>query len=182
MSIKNKPLSRKEDIVVQELEGEVLIYDLRVNKAFCLNETSALIWQACDGSKDVPQISEFVASHLNTKANEDLVWLALDQLKKEKLIDNAPESDGRFAGMSRRDVIKKVGLGTMMALPIIASLAAPAALNAQSGIACTCPNGQVGNAMSCTNSPQCMAPNGTCSGVSCNGGGNSCGTLNGTCI
>ena len=46
-----KPSTRKSDIVVQKTGEEVLIYDLKVDKAFCLNETSALIWQACDGKK-----------------------------------------------------------------------------------------------------------------------------------
>lgn len=32
------PLSRKNDLVVQELDGEVMIYDLNANKAFCLNK------------------------------------------------------------------------------------------------------------------------------------------------
>ena len=30
------PISRRENLVVQEMDGEVLIYDLRVNKAFVL--------------------------------------------------------------------------------------------------------------------------------------------------
>ncbi len=33
---------RNKDIVIQEIEGEVLVYDLMSNKAVCLNETSAL--------------------------------------------------------------------------------------------------------------------------------------------
>ncbi len=43
--------------------------------------------------------------------------------------------------MSRRDVIKKVGLSSMIALPIVASLAAPKAAHAQScivGSMCSC--------------------------------------------
>jgi hypothetical protein len=68
------------------------------------------------------------------------VWLALDQLKKEKLIANGAEVVSKFDGMSRREVIRKVGLGTMIALPVVASLVAPTAANAQSTCAgvCTC--------------------------------------------
>jgi hypothetical protein len=39
-----KPISRKSHIVVQYFGNEILIYDLTENKAFCLNETSALVW------------------------------------------------------------------------------------------------------------------------------------------
>ena len=182
MSSKNKPLSRKEDIVVQELDGEVLIYDLRANKAFCLNETSALIWQACDGDKDVPQLADFVANRLNLKANEDLVWLALDQLKKEKLIDNMPAADGRFAGMSRREVIKKVAVGSMIAIPIVSGLVAPPAYAAGSvcGNTCVCngaanyPPGHTCGALN--GGTHCLDPNNTClTCQSINGGPNSAG-------
>ncbi len=127
------PKARKENLVVQEFDGEVLIYDLTTNKAFSLNETSSLVWQLCDGNKSVGEISEGVAKTLNAPADEDLVWLALDQLKKEKLIANGAELESKFEGMSRRDIIKKVGMGTMIALPIVSSLIAPTIASAQSG-------------------------------------------------
>ena len=126
------PMGRKDNLVVQEIDGEVLIYDLTENKAFCLNETSALVWQACDGTKSAAEISQFISQKLNLPANEDLVWFALDQLKKEKLIENSEEIPNHFAGVSRREVIKKIGLGSMVALPIVASMIAPTAVHAQS--------------------------------------------------
>ena len=175
------PKSRNENLVIQELDGEVLIYDLKKDKAFCLNETSALVWKACDGNNTVAEISEAVGKKLNAPANEDLVWLALDKLSKENLVEKQTEINHKFDGMSRREVMKKVGLGTMVALPIISGLIAPTAVMAQSAVACTCPNGQAPNATSCINSPQCMTGQ-TCSGVACNSGGNNCGTLNGTCV
>jgi hypothetical protein len=122
-----KPLSRKDNIVVQELDGEVMIYDLAKDKAFCLNETSALVWQACDGSRSVTEISEFVSNKLNSPASDDLVWFAIDELKKENLIETNIVSSEYFEGMSRRQVIKKVGLSTLLAIPVIAALSAPVA-------------------------------------------------------
>jgi Coenzyme PQQ synthesis protein D (PqqD) len=136
--MKNYPVSRKDNLVVQEMDGEVLIYDLADNKAFCLNETSALVWQACDGKRSTAEISEIISQELNSPANEDLVWFALEQLKKEKLIENSEELPNNFAGMNRREVIKKVGLGTMIALPIISSLVSPVAAQVRS---CTGPSG-----------------------------------------
>lgn len=127
-----KPLCRKDNIVVQELEGEVLVYDLSDNRAVCLNETSAMIWQACDGNKTPAEISQFISKKLNTSANEDLVWLALDQLKKENLIENGDALPNHFAGMSRRDAIKRVGLTSLIALPVIMAVTSPAAAAAGS--------------------------------------------------
>lgn len=135
------PKSRKENLVVQELEGEVLIYDLEKNKAFCLNQTSALVWQSCDGSRTIAEISDVVGKQLNSQINEDIIWLALDQLSKESLVEKQAELGNKFKGLSRREVIRKVGLGTMIALPVIASLTAPVAAQTGTctpGDSCTC--------------------------------------------
>ncbi len=168
------PKARKENLVVQESEGEVLIFDLDKNKAFCLNETSTLVWQLCDGNNSVSEISESISRKLNSPVNEDFVWLALDQLKKEKLIVNGEEVVSNFAGMSRREVIKKVGLGTMIALPLVSSLVAPTAVSAQS-TACA---GMCGMTLACNTAVAgCMCSNmsatnnGTCSVTDAPGGG-----------
>ncbi len=183
------PINRQSNIVIQQLNDETLIYDLSINKAFCLNETSGIIWQMCDGTKTVADISQAVSQKLNANISEDFVWLALDQLKKDKLITN--EFTSVFAGMTRREVIRKVGFASMVALPVVASMIAPTAVNAQSCLAamqsCTpsptgggcCPDSfcavpPVGGAI-CT--CQCVAP-GDCfpqtfcpSSVNCNGNG-----------
>jgi len=142
MNSKKYPVSRKDNLVIQELPGEVLIYDMKENKAFCLNETSALVWQACDGKNSISDISKFVGEKLQSPANDDLVWFAIDQLKKEKLIENESELTDQFAGMARREVIKKIGLGSMIVLPIVATIVAPVAYAANStcGTSCMCNN------------------------------------------
>ena len=61
------PAVKKENIVVQELDNEVLIYDLKDNKVFCLNAASAIIWQLCDGTKTVSEISQTAEKKLNSK-------------------------------------------------------------------------------------------------------------------
>lgn len=137
---RNNPLSRRDEIVVQELDGEILIYDLRSNRALSLNETSALIWRACDGTRDIKQLGGVISDRLNVPVNEDLVWLALDQLKKEKLLAVGPDPT-RFAGSSRREMIKKAAAGAMVALPVIVGLSAPSAAHAQSACGvCVCDN------------------------------------------
>jgi hypothetical protein len=82
--MKGNPTSRQSDIVVQELKGEILIYDLKINKAFCLNETSALVYGLCDGNNSVKDISNQLSKKLKQPVTEDLVWLALDQMKSPR--------------------------------------------------------------------------------------------------
>ncbi len=177
-----KPLSRKDEIVVQELNGEVLIYDLRTNKAFCLNETSSLVWEACDGNNSVSEISRSISRKLNAPANEDLVWLALDQLKKEKLIANSEEVIPDFNGMSRRDVVKKVGFASLVAIPVISSLVAPVAAQTAGSTctgSCTCSSLQpLGEPCAPANTGGCSR---TITGCTCRSSNNGQGNLNGTC-
>jgi hypothetical protein len=150
----SKPLSRRENIVVQEFGNEILIYDLLINKAFSLNETSALVWQACDGNKTVSEIAMQISRQLKSPVSEDFVWLALEQLEKENLIKNDAEIRAPFEGLSRREVIRKVGLGALVTLPVISSLIAPTAVNAQSG--CAASSGKP-NGCTCTSAGQCAS-------------------------
>ena len=92
----SRPLSRKDQLVVQEHDEEVLVYDLRSNKAFCLNTTAALVWQACDGRQEISEISNLVAKALDEPESEALVWLALDRLKKENLMEEEDLIAARF--------------------------------------------------------------------------------------
>jgi hypothetical protein len=146
------PIARKSNIVVQILEKEVLIYDLNENSAFSLNETSALIWQMCDGIRTVPQIAESLSAKLNSPITDDFVWIALEQMKKGNLLENSEDISADFGGLSRRDVIRKIGFATLAALPVVSSLIAPASISAASN--CTPPIGRT-PATLCSESCQC---------------------------
>ncbi len=130
------PISRKDDIVVQEVDGEVLIYDLKKDKAFCLNKTSALVWQACDGKRTITDISNWLGQQLNSQTDEDVVWIALDQLTEENLLEKDIHIETN--GLSRREVIKKIGMTSMVALPLVAMLSFPQRAVAQTCSASIC--------------------------------------------
>ena len=106
----NKSLSRQADVLVQDLESELLIYDSRINKAYCLNQTAALVFQLSDGTRTALEISELMSKKLGIVVSEDFVWLALQGLEKANLMENGKEPTDYFAGVSRREVIRKVGL------------------------------------------------------------------------
>lgn len=147
------PIARKDGLVIQEVPGELLVYDLDSDKAHCLNETAAIVWNACDGNTSVSDIAAIVAATSKGDASDDLVWLAIDQLNENNLL--AEELTPRFAGESRRDVLKKIGIGAMIALPIVASLAAPKSVLAASSCRCEAPGNP---SLDCTNQPSCAGP------------------------
>jgi hypothetical protein len=142
--MKQRPKSRENDLVIQELSDEILVYDLKSHRALCLNEASALVWKACDGKNSVSKIAQVVSAKLKSEVNEDFVWVALDGLKREKLISNAADVTSPFYGLSRREVIKKIGFSSMVALPMVSSLVAPSAIHAQSIVGPTCSSGNPG--------------------------------------
>jgi hypothetical protein len=141
MTSGNHPASRQDNIVIQEIRNEILIYDLTKNKAVCLNPTSALIWQECDGTKSVSEISRHLSRQLKSNISEDVVWLALNQFKKADLLTDNEEFITPFDNLTRRQIVKRIGFASLVALPIISSVIAPTAVNAQSGGNC----GPLGN-------------------------------------
>jgi len=163
MGEKKKPLSKKEDLVIQELPGELLIYNLSTDRAFCLNETSAFVWKQADGRKTVGEIKSLMESEFNAAVDEDLIWLALDQLGRDQLLDSLPEE--KFVGISRREVVRRIGLSSLVALPVIASLATTVK-------AAVCPgSGAVTPGVCQDNNPACedraCTTGGTCQGGVC---------------
>ena len=141
MSNQTNLQARTEGLVIQEMSDEVLVYDLNTNKAHSLNQTAAFVWKQCDGKNSVTDIAALLEKEFHAPVQEDLVWLAIDQLGKDNLLE-AKEITSPIAGMSRREVVKRIGLASVVALPIVASLIAPT-----TALAGTCSNcaGDPGN-------------------------------------
>jgi hypothetical protein len=164
-SINQLPKARKAKLIVKELEGETLVYDLDADKAHCLNQTAGHIWRHCDGQTSVTEISQILAEQTKTKANDTIVWLALDQLQKFNLLEEVPARPAHLAGLNRRELVKNVGLAAL-ALPVIMSIASPTLAQAASPCQCIAPNCRpIG--CPCSNPSDCVNPGGNCQGGIC---------------
>lgn len=141
------PEARLEGLVIQDMPEEVLVYDLDTNKAHCLNQTAAFVWKACDGKNTVTDITDMLSQISDNPVQEDLIWLAIDQLSEKNLLKT--ELTTKFHGESRRSVIKKIGFAAVVALPVVASLVAPTSALANASCGCTdlvtCGSGCAGN-------------------------------------
>ena len=122
-----KPLARKEGLVVTELPDELLVYDLERHRAHCLNASAALVFEHSDGKTDAGEMARLLRRELKAPADDKWVWLALDRLGKAHLLQErvAPPSD--LEGCSRRALMRSVGAGIAVLLPIVASLTASTA-------------------------------------------------------
>ena len=79
--------AREESLIIKTLSDEVLVYDLNADKAHCLNRTAAFVWNNCDGRRSVSEIARLLREELQAPVDENVVWLALDQLERFKLLE-----------------------------------------------------------------------------------------------
>lgn len=173
------PVHRKNDLVIQVLGNERLVYDLTANRAICLNETTSIVWDHCDGTNDPGDIAVILEKHFGKQVGKEFVQLALLQLHSERLLEGEGPP-AYFRGMTRREVIRKVGLSSMIALPIVSAITAPEAAQAQStcipGGTCVCiedSGGRMGQ--------QCATLT-ACTNAACRCVWSNNGNMNGDCV
>lgn len=152
------PAARTEDLIVQEVADEVLVYDQRRHQAHCLNETAARVWRGLDGQSTAREVAARLSRQQGVEVSAAVVELAVEQLRRGGLL-SGPQAADSANGMSRRAMLKRVGVGAAVALPVVVSVVAPRAAQAA-----TC----LGPGAGCSTSSQCCsgicngAPSGTC--------------------
>lgn len=147
------PCARREELVIEELPDETLVYDLKRHKAHCLNHTAAAVWRHCDGSTTIPQLALILKEESDLPRDEGIVRLALDRLQKAKLLEDG--FNGTGISHSRRDLVKKLALfGGAMMLPMVSSITSPAAaMQASTTTRAQCRNGCQGLGLPCSDRP-----------------------------
>ena len=174
------PQARREGLITKELEDEVLIYDCVSHQAHCLNALAGEIWKLCDGRTTASEIAKQLADGSRQMAevqwsviddqaplliNERLVLFGIEELRRNQLLERIDEPrvlPGQLsvaAGMTRREAVRRIGLGAAIALPVVATIIAPTP--AQAG---TCKH----NNATCSTGADCCS--GTCNAAHCLGG------------
>lgn len=126
------PPVRREPIVVQEMDGELIAYDSTREQANLLNRTAAVIWKLCDGKTGVSDIAVRASKELDTPVNTALVWYTLEQLSKKNLLVERATLPVILKGMTRREFLRAGVVGAAVVLPVIVTLTAPTATQAAS--------------------------------------------------
>jgi Coenzyme PQQ synthesis protein D (PqqD) len=103
------------DLILEELPGELRIYDRKRNKAYCLNQTAAFVWKHANGERTVAELAELMGQEIGRPVHVQLIWYALDVLAKDGLLETSTLSAGR----TRRALLKKMGMGTAVADPLV---------------------------------------------------------------
>jgi prepilin-type processing-associated H-X9-DG protein len=156
------PQARKNRLVVQDVGEELVVYDQERHQAHRLNRAAALVWRHCDGQTSVADLTALLAGEVQLPDDQHVANLALRQLEKAHLLEERVERADVEARVSRRDVVRKLGLtgGLTLLLPTVASIVAPTPAMAQYAVAGTCGTPLV-------TETTCTCQQGTCQG-NCN--------------
>ncbi len=167
-----RPVASREGLLVRELGQELVVYDLERHEAHCLNRTAAFVFTHNDGRMTAGQIADRLQAELNVAADEDLVWLAIRQLDEAGLLGRTPPRP-ELESRSRRDAVRRIGLGAAALLPVVTSILVPTPAEAAATCipAASCSGGNSGqpcyrfSASSC--GPTCSCAPGSCSSNCC---------------
>ncbi len=122
------PLARQKGSVIQALVDEVLVDDLERHRAHGLNPVEAVTRDLGDGHTSVAQMVPQLRANGFTMVTDGVSY-SLRQLGEVHLLENrVPEG----AGLSRRQVLRRVGMAAAVGLPVVASILAPTAVEAGS--------------------------------------------------
>jgi len=128
------PQSRTDRVVVQEVDGELLAYDLETDQAHCLNDVTACVWRHADGRTSVEGLLETVRRESGSEVDEETLWSALEALADANLLAERVERPAGMEAQSRRNVIRRAAqIGGLAAASFaVTSILAPTPAQAQS--------------------------------------------------
>ena len=153
------PRRRADGLVIHDLPDEVLVYDRERDQAHCLNQTAALVWRACDGTRTPAEIARRLTATLDQSVSEDLVLLALDQLDKFELLEASGPAFGHFSALTRRQMVRTLGIAAAVAVPVVTSIVAPTPAQAAT---CIAPGQPCSQSIFCCSPLGCNPSSGKC--------------------
>lgn len=161
------PVAR-QNILVEELPDETLVYDLDRHRAHCLNPTAAFLLSKSNGERELAELARLAEAEFGATTNEEVVRLGLERLERARLI--TWDGPGPFErDLSRKEAIRKLAL-VGLAIPAVMTVVTPMPAQAATGITpgqCRRSGGATGQC--CTNSKLCIPAgrNGACQGGPC---------------
>jgi hypothetical protein len=121
------PRARTNELLIEELENELLVYDLAADRAHRLNATAAAVFRHADGERTIADLVDVLAEEVGAVADEDLVLITLDGLVEAGLVEQYEKRATKDTRTSRRKFIARAGaVGAAAAsLPVVHSIVAP---------------------------------------------------------
>ncbi len=131
------PRADHQSVLATDVGDEVVIYDSRDHHGHCLNRSAAVVWRGLDGRTSMAEMVERLSQELEAPANEDMVWMALEELDRAHLLAEPLQMPAAH-DVSRRRLLQ-MGAGALL-LPAISSIVAPTAHAGGSAVGCSPPD------------------------------------------
>jgi len=127
-----RPEKRRDELILEKVGDDLLVYDSRHLKAHRLNSITASVLQFSDGTRTVHEIISCLQSELGYPADEELVWFALEKLAKVDLLTEVVSAPQNL-DLSRRSLLRKARAAAtiVLVLPVVESIVAPSPAQAQ---------------------------------------------------
>jgi len=124
------PQARIDDLLVEQLPDETIVYDLKSDRAHSLNHAASVVWRHCDGRHSIDDLARVVRDELGVDG-ETSVSVALAALNRARLIRPGTWRNDHAAGQTRRQMLRKLGVAAAL-VPVVISIIAPTAAYAAS--------------------------------------------------
>jgi hypothetical protein len=173
------PRARQNGLVVRELGGEVLVYDLERDKAHALNRAAGLVWKRCNGSTTIAEITASLEGELDEPMPADAVWRAVSRLGQDGLLEREVAQPAPRT-MTRRGMMQKVGLAATAA--VITSIAVPMTAAAANCPSTTCGGGCPNSGTTCSATSPGGSACATCTAVAIGSCSHRCCIASGVCV
>jgi hypothetical protein len=158
-----RPVARNEDLLVEEIHDETVVFDTRSREAHCLSPLAAVVFAHCDGETSIDDLASLASERLGEPVDPERVRDALALLEERSLLDTVGQQDD---GLSRRQMIKRSAVtgGLVASAPLITSVFPPTAAAASSAtcggppplptvLCCPCTTGSGANKDECCQPP-----------------------------
>jgi hypothetical protein len=118
-----RPLARRDALLLRNVGDQLVVYDQKRQRLHVLSRSAALVWQHCDGDRDVAQLAELVGRELGTPATDELILSALQQLEAAELLSAGRQSALPAESVSRREMMSRAlgGLAAGVLVPVVTS-------------------------------------------------------------
>ena len=166
MSQDYKPIAKSEEFIVSVIDNDLVIFDPVHNHVHTLDATLAQVWQLCDGTRSLADISRQLST--NIPQTVEYVDHCVTELVQARLVDDRPSNPPLPSRLSRRRWLRKA-TAAGIAVPAVISVSVNGALATSNELTCIDPGNPLpqGACFGFENNDRCCRDNSGCIGY-CN--------------
>jgi hypothetical protein len=129
---------KQKKLIARWIGDELLLYEEETSTAHCLNGIAGEMWIACQRESSAIEVAEFLRPRW-PDIEKKVVWASMSHMAAAGLLEET--TDQEDISMSRRKLIRKLGITAAAVLPIVVTsvlIPPPAAAASCAGLGKPC--------------------------------------------